>query len=456
MASTIYYGKSITEGSIAEKKVILVDSDFESLKPGDILSVYFAQGNIATAPTLVLYINDINQERAISGDYGHEIYNGSFHAESGAWADGEVVNFSYTSSSFLTDISDREYFWEITSKAKATENSYGLVQIDGNSNSSAVSLGKLKQLIAGSGSCVYESTVNEGMQIGTFKFTDYEGQETRNIVQIPLYPDLPVNRDLSNYDNSNSQFITNTLGGDLNFTGESKKLKIKNDNNDYIPVIDLDNETHCVEVTSQADILLIPEDAYSIILGDSTTNTDTYVENCLYVKDTIDADNGIFNTLTTDSLSAENLSIQNLNPEDIKVNESTLDDYIDSRIQAKLTQKAANIFGSNNIKWKWLTSKNYSLDAGKYNYDLLIGDFAEEGYRVAGILSWENFHNENASGTAPWNINIYGFYWSQSSVSNKYDVLHAKVYNCGNTKVTNNKVQVCALLIKSPVEVVLP
>ena len=106
MASTVYYGTSITGENVPQKVVKIKQADFNpnNLQPGDILSVYFAHRNSAENPSLVYTIGDSEQEISATGDSkGDSIKNTNQNgALPGAWTDGEVVNFSYTADSDIT------------------------------------------------------------------------------------------------------------------------------------------------------------------------------------------------------------------------------------------------------------------------------------------------------------------------------------------------------------------
>ncbi len=150
MASTIYYGKSATEGNEQIKRVRLVNSTIteNSLQEGDILVVYFTEGLNTDNPRLVLYIGDINAEISSTSDQGKSIYRtGGEAAQEGDWAAGETVTFVYTSNESIISANDNTYYWVITShNVRASSDSYGGVLIDAD-DTSATSIAKTKELI---------------------------------------------------------------------------------------------------------------------------------------------------------------------------------------------------------------------------------------------------------------------------------------------------------------------
>ena len=151
MASTVYYGKSTTAAHIQEKVVILNEASFSNntLKSGDLLVVLFTQENTVAGPTLVLHIQDVNQNTSISVDTGKPIYD-SVGAAVGnkAWNAGETVIFTYTALAVESQVPGENYGWFMLNKSLATSSNYGSVTI-GNSedNNSAVTFGQLEDIL---------------------------------------------------------------------------------------------------------------------------------------------------------------------------------------------------------------------------------------------------------------------------------------------------------------------
>ena len=214
MASTIYYGKSATEGNERIKRVRLVNSTIteNSLQEGDILVVYFTEGLNTDNPRLVLYIGDINAEISATSDQGKSIYRtGGEAAQEGDWSAGETVTFIYTSNEGIASTNDNTYYWVITShNVRASSDSYGGVLIDAD-DSSAASIGKAKELINTAVSnnlleyvpnfAVGTGTIIGNLYLSSSNADGSSGYETMAEISMPSFPNIPTA--LSNFANSN-------------------------------------------------------------------------------------------------------------------------------------------------------------------------------------------------------------------------------------------------------------
>lgn len=194
MASTVYYGKSTTNGNEAVKRVLLNDSSIteNSLHEGDMLLVYFSQGLRVDGPRLVLTIGDINNEISVSNDSGKAIYSAGNPAKSGDWTDGETVTFVYSKNS------NNNYYWEITThNIRASGDSYGGVLIDAGDDS-ASSVGNTKNLIdEGIASLRLDYDSRNRTEIGTLILSSQiPGNPAQIISNIPItmpsFPAIPT------------------------------------------------------------------------------------------------------------------------------------------------------------------------------------------------------------------------------------------------------------------------
>lgn len=257
MASTIYYGKSATEGNERIKRVRLVNSTIteNSLQEGDILVVYFTEGLNTDNPRLVLYIGDINAEISATSDQGKSIYRtGGEAAQEGDWSAGETVTFIYTSNEGIASTNDNTYYWVITShNVRASSESYGGVLIDAD-DSSATSIGKTKELIntaAGNNLLEYIPIfAGTGTNIGQLSLysagTDNNNAGVTQVnISMPSFPNIPTA--LSNFANSNELSLDGATKLGYSINGNFKTII-----NLKAPVSSEDN----VRITSPVGIYL--------------------------------------------------------------------------------------------------------------------------------------------------------------------------------------------------------
>lgn len=289
MASTIYYGKSATEGNEQIKRVQLINSTIteSSLQEGDILIVYFTQGLDTDNPKLVLYIGDINEEISIASDQGKSIYRtGNQPAQEGDWSAGETVTFIYTSNEGITSANDNTYYWVITShNVRASSNSYGGVLIDAD-DSSAASIGKTKELIntaASNNSLKYIPTFAAGTEttIGNLYLysSNVDGNdryEAMAEISMPSFPNIPTT--LSDFADEGTISLDNAtkLGyiEDENFktiidlkviNGENKDVRITAPHSIY-----LTTESSEAGVGTVAIGKSIGDNKYALAIGDNS------------------------------------------------------------------------------------------------------------------------------------------------------------------------------------------
>lgn len=126
MAKRVYYGTCKSGSREEQKKVYVPDTDINinkkfNFEKGDLLVVFFAQKNDADEPSIVVYIQDSEQESSIIIDSGKFIK--TLDVEAGladAWDAGETVIFVYTQQD-----TSKEYYWELVDAAHATTTIYG-------------------------------------------------------------------------------------------------------------------------------------------------------------------------------------------------------------------------------------------------------------------------------------------------------------------------------------------
>jgi len=152
MASTVYYGKSVTAADVQAKvvKLQLTQEELSRLQEelsqdgtvveenllfnsGDELVVHFAHANEVDYPSLVLSIGDSNEEISISTDNGKSIHSNSpTPAVAGCWDSGEVVTFVYTVSETLVGAAaSNEAYWVMNDGGIADRDTYGVTKLVG-------------------------------------------------------------------------------------------------------------------------------------------------------------------------------------------------------------------------------------------------------------------------------------------------------------------------------------
>ena len=452
MASTVYYGTSITGENIPQKVVKINQADFNpnNLQPGDILSVYFAHRNSIDNPTLVYTIGDSNEEISTSGHGGDLINNtSSLKAEAGAWTDGEVVNFSYTADSDITQGSNNTTYWEMVAKGIATDETYGVVKIDGDNDESAISIGKVKEMFGNitAPKIIYHSTIGNGQDIGYIQVTYYNSQgEAETPIETNVYiPHIP--NDTGDLTLNSAGYITNLIGTDITFNGDSKKIKI-DDGSDAIIVIDLDNYNNGVDIYSQENINLLPTG--QVVIGTQSSNKNLTVYGNIYTKN-LDT-----NSIKTDTISAHtnNGTIAFTSPinlgRDITMNggiyvgNQTLEEYVESLFDS---DENKNVIGDTTAELfnDYLKTERYhagptSIGLGSIK-TVVYGDNPTaipsdtvpntvitgknlniEGYEIVGVIAWETYMNGTSN---PKNANIYGIWWQGNDP--KSGVLYLKL-----------------------------
>lgn len=441
MASTVYYGTSITGENVPQKVVKIKQADFNpnNLQPGDILSVYFAHRNSAENPSLVYTIGDSEQEISATGDSkGDSIKNTNQNgALPGAWTDGEVVNFSYTADSDITQGLNNTTYWEMVAKGVATDETYGVVKID-DGDESAISVGAVKDMLKSltAPTVIYHSTIPVENEIGyisvIYHNIDGTDEEVKTYVYIPHIPN-----DTGDLEFNSAGYLTNLITTDVTFNGAdsdgSKKIKI-DDGDGAITIIDLDNYNNGVDIYSQENINLLPTG--QVIIGTQGDNKNLTVYGDIYANnldasgitvDTIGAhtDNGII-TFT----SPTNLEDDIVMNGGIYVGEQTLEEYVESLFDSDenknaISDAAADLFndylktvryhagptsiGLNSIKTIVYGDNPTAIPSDTIPNTVITGENLNiEGYEILGVITWETYMNGTSN---PKNANIYGIWW---------------------------------------------
>ena len=488
MASTVYYGTSITGENVPQKVVKIKQADFNpnNLQPGDILSVYFAHRNSATHPTLIYTIGDSNEEISISGQGGDLIYNTSQrNALSGAWTDGEVVNFSYTADSDITQGLNNTTYWEMVAKGVATDETYGVVKID-DGDESAISVGAAKDMIESltAPTIIYHSTIPAEDEIGYIQVTYHEidgtDEEVKTYVYIPHIPN-----DTGDLEFNSAGYLTNLITTDVTFNGAdsdgSKKIKI-DDGNGAITIIDLDNYNNGVDIYSQENINLLPTG--QVVIGTQGSNKNLTVYGNIYANnldtsgitvDTIGAhtNNGII-TFT----SPTNLEDDIVMNGGIYVGEQTLEEYIESLFESNENKNVINNEVSDLLEDYLLVRRyyygpvtnitNYTMvtfgEGAQYYYNVQTNGNTTRvnktdslnisGYDIVGIIAWETWmlSDNNGRSANPQNANICSIAWKNNDPSTGVLVLRVAALTNQNTSVVNSTGISVDILYKKPLE----
>jgi hypothetical protein len=439
MASTVYYGKSTTASGETTKQVVLENVEsLPSLQSGDLLGVYFAQGNTVTPGAngirLALYIGDVDSEGNTNDANGSTIFNTADVAVgSGDWKDGEVVLFSYTLNSNVTENPNAVAYWEMVAKAHAKSDVYGDVLLedqDSTKDESAATIGLIKQMIEDALPPewqYHDLTSSPHQQIGTFYVID---DEDHQIEKAQIY--IPKN--VGFFDNDVG-YISKEVPTDLIFTGEdsngSKELQIQNPEDESpTTVIDLDNYEGLVGIYG-----------------------DTYVYGDLHANN---LDTG---KILTDEIHVhtEGQTIQVTSPinigntihlnNDVYIGDQTLEDYIkdlfddeDSGIQSMIDEGLAGALADymftkryyasvpNTISQNSIVMVVFGDNPTETRSDVAATYYSNEslhvpGYDIAAVTTWETWQSGDKSN--PKNANVFGIWWQANDP--QQEVLYLKV-----------------------------
>lgn len=440
MANNIYYGVSTTASATAIKQVELVDASFNvsSLQKGDILSVYFAHKNTAANISLALYINDVQQETNTSNTNGNLVYNtGRIQVKSGAWTDGEVVNFSYTHNGTITENPDNVYYWEMIGKPVATETTYGDVMLDGDDDSAA-SLGKVKELLSArtGASLSYDNLVSNGTPIGNLHLqtSDAEGETITNTINLfTTTPVIPTKTsDLTN----DSGFLTNPLK--VTVDGQLKTIINLHDNNQNTVINSVGGDialrpTQQVVVGTSSNKKNLVVNGNITSLGGIATAPTIKASSALATNSIGSYTSG--GTITfTSPVNITNGTISNLTTSGITIGNQTLPNYIISFLNSNDAKNILNSWLAGQLNNYLLTRRYYYGPVTNIGIDTqrtihfgsaepywylqngvrknVTGSLNLNGYDIVGVITWEAW-----MGKDPYHTNIYSIWWENNDPS---------------------------------------
>ena len=119
MAVRTFYGTCKTASNVSQKKVYVPDvelADNFNFIEGDLLVVFFAQTNTVSEPSIVVYLQDPEEELSTTTDSGKLIKSVDVEANmENSWAAGETVVFAYTQLATAGT-----YYWELINGFHAT------------------------------------------------------------------------------------------------------------------------------------------------------------------------------------------------------------------------------------------------------------------------------------------------------------------------------------------------
>lgn len=317
MASTIYYGKSVTASGEQVKEVIVqgldstVTQESDFLASGDILVVYFASKNTHSTPYMKLYNGDMEHEIAASGDNGNQIRIQSSVVDlDGIWSNGEVCSFVYMEV-------DNAFYWYLTSSTLAEQDVYGKVKLvtsideefDANA---AITASAVVNLIEGQepDSLTYTPKSSQDIWLGTLELRDSEESILSSInLYAPeiidpetfrAYTDEIINNGPKKEEGEEETeanigyghpYITRIVPGRLSFANlldpevPIRGLTIINDNNEEFVAYELTNAQGNASVNSQRNLILNPADNFIIALnGDTEVNGKGLFNDSLRIK----------------------------------------------------------------------------------------------------------------------------------------------------------------------------
>lgn len=121
----VFYGTCKTGAATSVKIVVVPDLDITEenfqFDEGDLLVVFFADGNTSDTPSIVIRVSDSEEEISISDDSGKLIKTLDTKAElANCWQMGETLIFVYTQQD-----TSGVYYWELIDAAHATTTDYG-------------------------------------------------------------------------------------------------------------------------------------------------------------------------------------------------------------------------------------------------------------------------------------------------------------------------------------------
>lgn len=317
MASTIYYGKSVTASGEQVKQVIVqgldstVTQESDFLTSGDILVVYFTSKNTHSTPYMKLYNGDTEHEIAASGDNGNQIRIQSSVVDlDGVWSNGEVCSFAYIEVGGA-------FYWYLTGAALAESDVYGKAKLetsfDGEYNeNSPITAGAVYDLVSQqrSGSLAYIPEGDQDIQIGTLKLLDPNEEVLSSIrLYVPevidtdtfrIYTDELINNGPKKEEGDEETeanigyghpYVTRIIPGRLSFANfldpevPIRGLTVIKDNDEEFVAYELTNAQGDSSIKAQRHLSLQSGSNGKIYLNSNTQANDEFVfNNSLRIK----------------------------------------------------------------------------------------------------------------------------------------------------------------------------
>ena len=127
MSNKVYFGKCISSGSNAQKKIVYMEEIPEQFNEGDLLAVFFTNKNTHETPSIVFRIGSTQQEVSVADDEGIAIKSYDIEVEKeGLWGAGETVLFC-----FVQRPDNGILYLELIGKLQASNTDYGIVKLNG-------------------------------------------------------------------------------------------------------------------------------------------------------------------------------------------------------------------------------------------------------------------------------------------------------------------------------------
>ena len=146
MSNNVYFGKCISSGSDAQKKIVYMKEMPEQFNEGDLLAVFFTNKNTYETPSIVFRIGSTQQEVSVADDEGIAIKSHDIDTyPEGLWGAGETVLFCFVQRPNINSNDDESeeneneeelqsqgvLYLEIIGKLQASDVDYGIVKLNG-------------------------------------------------------------------------------------------------------------------------------------------------------------------------------------------------------------------------------------------------------------------------------------------------------------------------------------
>lgn len=146
MSNNVYFGKCISSGSDAQKKIVYMKEMPEQFNEGDLLAVFFTNKNTHETPSIVFRIGSTQQEVSVADDEGIAIKSHDIDTyPEGLWGAGETVLFCFVQRPNISSNDDESeeneneeelqsqgvLYLEIIGKLQASDVDCGIVKLNG-------------------------------------------------------------------------------------------------------------------------------------------------------------------------------------------------------------------------------------------------------------------------------------------------------------------------------------